>query len=186
METIVALAVITAAVVGPVYLITRGLLSSSYSKNKLIASNLAQESIESFRAVRENNIICNFLIADPNNPWDWLVDSTGVGGAGSLLGTGRAVDTTKTDSITCNGKTLQNPQIRSGCDAYLTQDNNGHYGYGGANTTIFKRCVDLSHPAADEGPISKNDVVDATSTVTWNERNQNQSVIVRERFYNWR
>src|SRR3989344_3040419 len=61
LETIVALAVITAAVVGPVVLITSGLISFGFAKNKLIALNLAQEGLELVRAIRENNVLCEAL-----------------------------------------------------------------------------------------------------------------------------
>src|SRR3989344_4359334 len=70
LETIVALAVITAVVVGPVVLITSGLISFGFAKNKLIALNLAQEGLELIRAVRENNILCDEI--EGGNNWDWF------------------------------------------------------------------------------------------------------------------
>ncbi len=186
METVIALAVITAAVVGPVYLITRGLFSSALSKNKLIASNLAQEGIETVRAVRENNIICNFLIADPLTPWNWLTDSSG---SGSLAGSGRIVDATLTDSITCNGKTLSNPRVRNTADCASTPlklDATGRYNYASGSNTVFKRCVDITQPGNDEGPIPHADIAVLNIIVYWSEKCLSKSFNVKERIYNWR
>ncbi len=186
LETVIALAVITAAVVGPVYLITKGLFSSALSKNKLVASNLAQEGIETVRAVRENNIICNFLIADPSTPWSWVTDSIG---SGSLVGSGRIVDAVQTDSITCNGKTLSNPQIRNTADCANTPlklDAGDKYNYGSGSNTVFKRCVSITQPGSDEGPIPKADIADLDITVYWNEKGLTKNFNVKERIYNWR
>src|SRR3989344_1181853 len=44
-ETIVALAVITSAIVGPFTLATKGILHVSFAKNKLVAANLSQEGV---------------------------------------------------------------------------------------------------------------------------------------------
>ena len=186
METVIALAVITAAVVGPVYLITKGLFSSSLSKNKLIASNLAQEGIETVRAVRENNIICNFLIADPATPWSWLADSSG---SGSLVGSGRVIDSTQFDTITCAGKTLSNPQVRNTADCAATPlklDASGRYNYASGSTTGFKRCVNIAQPGSAEGAIPAADIADLNVTVYWDERGRARNFNVKERVYNWR
>ena len=182
-ETIVALSLITAAVVGPVFLITKGLYSASFSKNRLIASNLAQEGIESARAVRENNMICGFLNSDPN--FDWL---RGSDGSGRMAGSGLTVDTTQFYIITCNGQIITNPQIRSdiGCSNILKMDTSGHYGYIGTNSTVFTRCLDVTPASSDDGIIPKADIADITSTVNWNERGQNNTFVVKERLYNWK
>lgn len=58
-ETIIALAVITSAVVGPFSLATKGILNASFAKNKIIAANLSQEGIELTRKIRENNILAS-------------------------------------------------------------------------------------------------------------------------------
>jgi len=184
LETVVSLGVITSAVVGPVYLITRGIYSASFSKNRLVATNLAQEGIEAVRTVRENNILCNFL--NSGTPvWSWITSSQG---SGTMLGTQLTSDTSQTDTIICNGNQLKNPQIRNniGCGTAIKINSSGQYGYNATADTIFKRCVDITQPSSGEGLIPAEDILDIISTVTWTERNQDKSAVIQERLYNWR
>lgn len=67
-ETIIALAVITSAVVGPFSLATKGILNASFAKNKIIAANLSQEGVELVRKIRENNILAG-------RNWDYGIAS---------------------------------------------------------------------------------------------------------------
>ena len=73
-ETIIALAVITSAVVGPFGLATRGILNSSFAKNKIIAANLSQEGIELVRKIRENNILAGRAWDYSITPGSWQID----------------------------------------------------------------------------------------------------------------
>lgn len=181
LETVVALSVITAAVVGPVYLITKGLFSSSFSRNKLIANNLAQEGLEAVRAVRENNVLCAFLKEDVS--WNWLQDSDG---AGSLTGTNLKVDVNQTDTITCAGKSLPNPRFSANCNEPLKLNASDQYGYAAGTDTIFQRCVDVVQPGSSEGAIPASDIADLTVTISWSERGLNKNTVVKERIYNWK
>lgn len=185
LETVIALGVITAAVVGPVYLITRGIFSASFSKNKLIASNLAQEGIESVRAVRDNNIICSFL---GQSNWNWLKSSNG---SGSLLGANQAADPTQTDSIQCGPdpgpkQTLVNPRISNDCAPVLKLNAEGRYGYGGIQNTAFSRCLTIAQAAAAEGNIPVSEILEITSTVSWSERGNPFSIVLKEKIYDWK
>jgi len=81
-ESIVALTIIIAAVVGPFMLVTRGILSSKSAKNRLIASNLAQEGIEFIRYYRDSNILASCVgpdgadfDEDPDPDWRALTDT---------------------------------------------------------------------------------------------------------------
>ena len=56
-ETVVALALLVGALAGPVTLATRSIFHTRFSKNKLIATHLAAESIEIVRQKRDSNII---------------------------------------------------------------------------------------------------------------------------------
>src|SRR3989344_8747359 len=59
LETVVALGLIFSAMVGPVTLATRGIFFAKFSKNKLVAANLAQEGIELIRKMRDDNALSN-------------------------------------------------------------------------------------------------------------------------------
>ena len=57
LETIVALAILSAAIVGPMSLVSRGISGARISKNRIIASYLAQEGMEIVRGIKEQNAI---------------------------------------------------------------------------------------------------------------------------------
>ena len=181
LETIVALSVILAAVVGPVTLITRGILNFGFSKNKLIALNLAQEGLELVREVRENNIICDGL----NGPasWDWFKDPSG---GGPINSGDFEMDPTQIVTIDCGASSIATPRVSLFTDSKLYLDPaNGIYSYGGAPNTIFARKITIEKPPAD-GAIPANDQRDIVSTVSWTERGIAREINLRERLYNWR
>lgn len=190
-ETLVALAVILAATVGPVSLITRGLSDFSSSKNKLIATNLAQEGIELVRAVRETNIVCDIL----NGPvvWPWNenpeLPNPPSGNTFSTATAGVAVDLVTTTN--CNaggGVSIVVPILSASCLEKLRFDpTTGIYGNSGPQQTIFTRCVSIQVPSSSpDSGIPAADQMDIISTVTWDEKGISKSLILRERLYNWR
>ncbi len=56
-ETLVAITILTVAIVAPMSLAMQSLAASYYARDQITASNLAQEAIESVRAVRDGNIL---------------------------------------------------------------------------------------------------------------------------------
>ncbi|MBP6858335.1 MAG: prepilin-type N-terminal cleavage/methylation domain-containing protein [Candidatus Pacebacteria bacterium] len=55
-ETLVAVAILMIAIAGPLVIATKGLTAALYSKNQMIASFLAQESMEVVKNIHDNNI----------------------------------------------------------------------------------------------------------------------------------
>src|SRR3989344_271773 len=187
LETVVALAVILAAVVGSVSLITRGLFTFSFSKNKVIASNLAQEGLEIVRLVRENNVACD----TQNGPatWQWNRDPEG----GILTRVRAGVDMESFTTISCGTAIISTPRLSVSCSGPLLYendpllDNYGMYGYRSGIQTAFSRCIDItSPPDAHDSDIPASAQMDVISTVTWNERGVERRVVLRERLYDWR
>lgn len=182
LETIVALAIITAAATGPVVLITRGILSFGFSKNKLIALNLAQEGLELIREVRENNIIC-----DERNgpaPWDWFRDPDG---SGIINNRDLEADIMATLPLTgCGSASISSPSLSpSFANTQLRLDPiTGIYSYSGPLPTIFTRQITINKPSAD-GNIPANDQRNIISVVRWTERGIVRDMTLRERLYNW-
>lgn len=198
-ETIVAFGLLLAALVGPVSLITQGLAGASASKNKLIASHLAQEGIELARAVRDNNILCEVLghpaiqwASDPNDP-------TG----GLIMQREYELDANQPRRLDCNtmsGTFIPNAMFPSpGCSGQaLLLNSAGVYTYVSGTPSAFSRCVRICSPpnagscapfpgsAPDGGGIDDSDQMEIIAEVTWNERGTGQNLILRERLYNWR
>ncbi|MFY9463083.1 MAG: hypothetical protein WAP52_02775 [Candidatus Sungiibacteriota bacterium] len=188
LETVVALTVILAAVVGPVSLITRGLFSFSFSKNKVIAANLAQEGLEIMRLVRENNIMCDNL----NGPavWQWNRDPDGM----PMHRLQAGVDMQSLMAIrTAPCVTIVTPKISISCsdpllfESAIQSPNAGTYGYASGSGTIFSRCVEITSPPDNpDNDIPASDQMDIVATVTWNEHGNDRSMKLQERLYNWR
>lgn len=191
LETVVALAVLVAGVVGPVSLVTRGIYDFSFSKNKITAANLAEEGIELIRVIRENNMICDVL----NGPtvWPWNEDPSPPdppnGNTFSNITAGVSVD--RSVATTCGGVggvTIISPILSLGCSGKLRLDPaTGAYGYTSGQETIFSRCVQaLVPPGIPDSDAPPEDQMDIISTVTWSERGVNREVKLRERLYHWR
>ncbi len=191
LETIIALSLILAAVVGPVAVVTRSISSFPSAKNRLAALHLAQEGIEIVRLVRENNVLCDQLNGKPK--WDWERHPSG---SGSMDGTWE-VDATQIgpEGITCGGNPVIPMPLFSPAQAGVGNQNlsrdpaTGLVGYGGAEPTIFRRTVTVRSPPDNEDQannINKNDQMDVISRVWWDERGVRKEVELRERLYNWR
>ena len=189
-ETLVALALILAATVGPVSLITRGLADFSFSKNKLVATNLAQEGIELVRAVRETNVICDVLNGPTIWPWNENPELPNPPGGNpfSNITVGVAIDLTTTTNCSVGGVSIVAPILSASCSQKLRFDPaTGIYGNGGPQVTAFSRCVSIRVPSSSpDSGIPAQDQMDITSTVTWSERGIEKTVALQERLYNWR
>ncbi len=55
-ETLVAITILMIAIAGPLVVATKGLTSAVYAKDQMIATFLAQESIEAIKNIRDNNV----------------------------------------------------------------------------------------------------------------------------------
>jgi prepilin-type N-terminal cleavage/methylation domain-containing protein len=60
-ETLVAVLLLTVAIVSPMSLASQSLQSAYYARDQIIAYNLAQEAVEAVRAVRDGNALNNAL-----------------------------------------------------------------------------------------------------------------------------
>lgn len=56
-ETLVAILLVTVAIVAPMALTVQSLSSAIYARDQITASNLAQEGIEAVRSIRDSNIL---------------------------------------------------------------------------------------------------------------------------------
>ena len=182
LETIVAFAVIFAALIGPVSLITRGLIDVTFAKNKLIALNLAQEGIEFVRLVRDNNVLCDYLDGGAVGSIPWNRDSSGSGTISDNPQPRRA-DIYTLDALPCG--TINSSRLSGGASAPLRVDVDGFYQYGGVGgfTTPFRREITITMVDVGGGVMDRMDVI---SEVTWDERGRTRTVTMKDALYNWR
>lgn len=81
-ETLIAIAIISIAIVGPFH-VAQGVLQTSYTaRDQLLASSLAQEGVEYIRSVRDGNYLFN-LHNSGSRPWLFGFDASTYGGVQS-------------------------------------------------------------------------------------------------------
>ena len=194
-ETVVALSVILAGVLGPVYLITKSISTGPFSKNKLTSLNLAQEGIELVREWRDNNVLCDIK---GGKKWLWNADPDSPPGNPQTLSSNNYYfltinNTTELNKGTCKtSEQITTPRFNTLTDANgkpLCFDGTFFTDCTAGSPTAFSRSVLIKNPPdnpdADNG-AKASDQLDAISTVTWAEPNGRKTITLQERFYNWR
>src|SRR3989338_7024531 len=160
-ETLVAVSLLTVAVVAPMTLTARSLSAAYYARDQITAFHLAQEAIETVRNVRDGNILQNALGASV----DLLT------GIPSTTGHPFTVDTR-------NGSMTQCPVT---CPPLKTDGE--LYGYQNGSpwvATRFTRTVQAE-------PVSgNNDEVRVSVTVSWRSGAfQTRTFTISENLYRW-
>ena len=120
LETIVALAIIAAAMSGPITLATRGILSAKFAKSRLVSANLSQEGLELVRKVRDDNILAK-------RAWDFGID---VGD--------RQADVVTSGLSASSGAPLKRDTT------------SGLYNYTSGNTTLYVRRINITKSVANQ------------------------------------
>lgn len=164
-ETLVAVAVLTVAIVAPMTLTQQSLSGAYYARDQITAYNLAQEGIESVRALRDGQILQIATAADssvdlfgpiPVNQ-DFIIDG---------------LETNALEAIdTCSGVC---PPLQLNADGDL-------YTYGaGLIETKFVRTLRAAYVTGS------TDEIQLSSTVTWiADSGQPRSFTIYENVYRW-
>lgn len=156
LETLVAIAILLIAVVGPMSIIGGSLSQISTVRDQTIAVNLAQEGIEVVRQKRDSNMLAcwgSFIL--PCNTW------------GTGLGEGSYIINPLTAVLT----------VCSGCDTGIYLDVNNFYTQGsGVTATKFSRTVNIT-----DIPSSAEKII--TSTVTWSVGGATKTIQVQESIF---
>lgn len=159
-ETMVAVTILTVAIVSPMTLTTRSLTSAYYARDQIAAFHLVQEAIEAVRSVRDGNILRNAL----GTPVDLL------SGIPSVTGDPFTVDTRNNSMNLCV----------STCPPLQT--NGSLYGYdtgAGWTATRFTRTVRATF-------VTGTDEVRVSVTLSWRSGvYQERTFTISENLYRW-
>jgi prepilin-type N-terminal cleavage/methylation domain-containing protein len=173
-ETLMAVLLLSIAIVGPLTIAQKGLQTSLIAKDQSIAFNLAQDAVEFVRFARDTNC----LAAGPGGcPPAKLNNSINLTPCVTTLGTNACyVDSYLNTVTTCSAVTCPSP---------INYDSTTNaYSYSGSATpTIFTRSVTIKYDNTCSSPCNPNEA-DLVVTVSWNDP-INHSVTVRESLYNW-
>lgn len=154
-EVILAVTVITTALVACISLISFSVSGIRLGKSKLLAVNLAQEGIEIVRNIRDSNWLGpNYKRA----PSDWR-------------------DDLEENSYEVQYDDTSLFRTYSGSGNYLNIDSAGFYQYDTGNSTSFKRKITINH--------IDNNQIKVVSEITWQEKGRAYSIQAEDRLYNW-
>ena len=166
-ETLVAVSLLTVAVVAPMSLTSKSLATAYYAREQITAFHLAQEAIETVRHVRDHNILVTAL----GTPTDILT--------GIPLGVPFIVNTLNDD--------IDDGPCGSGTCPPLQRDSSGtFYAYGtGWIDTPFTRTVTAETVASDGSDIPQE--IRITVTVSWQSNifQIPRTITISENLYRW-
>lgn len=126
LETTVAIAILVAAVIGPLSLASSSIKSFSQAKNNLAAAGLAQEGVELMRNFRANNVF-------KGSNWTAGMDSC-------FSPAGCQIDAATLEISACGAS----------CSFLNFDQNSGLYSYGAGAPTIFVRTINIETISANE------------------------------------
>ncbi len=182
-ETLVAIAIISIAVIAPMSLAQHSLFASLYARDEVTAFYLAQEAIEYARNVRDDNAITIPSLAGTAN---WLqgldncinqtcgIDPTASGNGNQVF---KCKPNTNDCLLTFNSGTPSNP----GSDLYGSVNRNNGSNNGWVNT-IFTRTLEITPVAVGNDP---NAEADLTATVSWQTGSITRSISVSGKLFDW-
>ena len=157
LETLVAIAILIATILGPLTLASSSIRAASTSKNQIVAFNLAQEGIEFVRNKRDTNLI---------NGGNWLF---GLEDCEEL--TGCYIDVTQDSSNDIRA-------CISTCPVLKRDSITGLFNYQNGLETSFLRKVTVNSLSVDEAKV--------TVEISWNERTSSRDFTLETYLFKWR
>ena len=170
-ETLVALFVFSIAVISMMMSLSRGIQGTAYSREKIIASYLAQEGIEYIRNLRDD-----YVYKDAN----WvgfkkiLIDSGCEDSTGCYFNDNNISFSSSTSSQMIDNLMFVPCSSFGGiCAPIRFNEINGRYGYSSGLDSGFTRKINIKFPNG----YHSSDAVMVTSTVFFNKQGNNKSEV---------
>ncbi len=162
-ETMVAIVILTVAIVAPMSLTMQSLSASYYARDQVIAFNLAQEAIETVRAIRDGNVL-RISLSSPDASCSPVTLLCGI-----PIGTPFVIDTRNNVITTCSGQ----------CP--LLQTNGELYGYeAGWDDSPYRRTVNVAYVPGTQ------DEIRIEVTISWDAgTSQPRTITIYENLYRW-
>ena len=151
-ETLVAVTVLMIAVSGPLVVASKGLTTALYARDQVIASYLAQETMEMIKNIRDNNL------GAVNNPKAWLT---------SIRGNDQCQDASDA-CVVGPFSTAYSICVPTTCAVHYDKLT-GYTHNTNASKTIFKRYYYLTAPGVEDYCISTATECQVHVVVSWNE-----------------
>ncbi len=177
-ETLVAISLLTVAIVAPMSLTSQALNSAYYARDQMTASYLAQEALEGVRNIRDNNILTNARGGNVD-----LMNGIPSGHAFTIDTITNQTSDTVPASPAC--------PFSSGayvCPQLQLDPTGTFYGYGsGWTNSQFTRSVNTCFVQADGSCTAvTTDEIKVTVTVSWQTGSiQRRTITLSENLYRW-
>ena len=182
-ETIVAIAILTLAMVAPLSLAQRGLNASIYARDQITAFYLAQEAVEYARNVRDSN---NLNGTPATTGANWL------SGLEECINQACGMDVGLSGSVSEQTITCSSPTVDPQCQLVFNPTTGiyGDFGLrvsGGAlpapwRTTVFNRTLQITRIAVG---TEANGEAGLVVTVSWRTGLITKSLTLNEKIFNW-
>jgi prepilin-type N-terminal cleavage/methylation domain-containing protein len=176
-ETLVAVSIFTASILGMMGVLSNNLSDINYAKRKVVATYLAQEGVEYFRNMRDTFA----LYAGPSaNGWnDFLVKISPCEKTQGSSGCYFRDEMDYTDNnAPITGPLLGIvPCVNGVCESLKYNSALGSYGYTGTDESGFTRKINTAQ-------INDHEMI-VISTVTWNYGGRSSSVSFSEDLFDW-
>lgn len=175
-EVMVAVAVLSVGLIGAANLIAYNISNSGKAINKTIATNLAQESIELARNIRDTNWLSGSL-------WDNnLVQTIGDNRRIAFFCGGLAnqnISPAPANIDACGNNCVVYTYIKTSDGSKCYSDDFGNQaGYNAPQVSGFYRLMTLNRMSADS--------ILATANIKWLEQGNARYLTIQEILYNWR
>jgi prepilin-type N-terminal cleavage/methylation domain-containing protein len=182
-ETLVAITILTISITAPIVLAGEALKNAEYARDQIVAENLAQEAIESVRAIRDGQVLIiarNTNLASPPNLFGIIPIHTSASSADHSQDF--TIDPTKPIGVSSDGTQMVWP-CGASCGSRPLQTDGILYEYGVGATTPFTRTVHVTNVPLGAGP---SDEIKVEVTVTWRTQNLPiRSFTISENLYRW-
>jgi prepilin-type N-terminal cleavage/methylation domain-containing protein len=168
-ETLVAVTILTFAVVGPMVTASRAIVAVESARDHLTASYLAQEGVEYVRAARDDQFLSHVLAEDPEGAWEaFLEDANGMAQCRETACALGAIQNDGTPEL-----------IFSNTAATFQLGNDDDHG----EATNFNRTIQLVDPSVSPVPVP--DDIRVVSTVTWQFHGKTYTVSATNHLTPW-
>ncbi len=177
-ETLIAVTILILAVVGPLYVADRAIVTSQISRDQLVASYLAQEGIEYVRTMRDHEFLVSYGAGGSTvstNAWNAFVGGSSSGSIASCITTTCTLDPSKPMG-TGSGSALA-PCSGSACSPLYLSSGEYTEQSGSGSVTPFTRTLQATLASTNDMRIM--------STVTWTSRGTLYRVSVYDHLVPW-
>lgn len=182
-ETFVAITILMIAILGPMSIIAKFYADSTYAKNQIAATFLAQDGLETVQNLIKNNTAIR--LASPNFEGGCATDDDWLDGLGACVGVDKDCNVDSFSGIVESCNDTEDREDDSDC--YLTKNGAGFYGLGGEDPSyLFKRYITITDKTIEANknnpgidiPLQDLREAEVKVEVTWRGRGVTPSSVV--------